>query len=499
MSTVLYILLAIIVLLALITVHEFGHYCAGKILGFKINEFSIGFGPAIFKRTNKKTGELFAVRVFPLGGYCAFEGEDDTGEGDTSDKGTNELDAEKQSGDSETGKTDGKAAEEADIKLTKSEKTEETASVEAPAPKKRDYKTFNEMPAWKRLVVLLSGVSFNFLFGVLTAVLFLFVNGYAVPKISATVFNKTAESYNLQPNDIILKVEGKSIEEYRTFEDLISKYGDNTDITVTVDRNGEIIDVIATRKDYGRYYYVSDFSKFKGKIFHEDGSEITESEFVNEVIAQEVDEETVTTDTEGKGQELIAYFSTVYKTDLSDANRTTYTAQDIEEFLKVNSDGYATIGYVKNATNYGIVFSKVGMKYSFGECIYKAWPFCGYLCNLIFKSIGGLFTGATKVSEIGGTVTAISQIAEYSSWGLSYFLLLLPLLSMNLALFNILPIPALDGAKAVFILIEMIFRKPVNRKVEAWIHTIGLFVLLGLVVFLDIYHFAFAGHFILRL
>ena len=50
---VLYILLAIIVLLVLITVHEFGHYCAGKIFGFKINEFSIGFGPKLYQKTKK--------------------------------------------------------------------------------------------------------------------------------------------------------------------------------------------------------------------------------------------------------------------------------------------------------------------------------------------------------------------------------------------------------------------------------------------------------------
>ena len=77
--TFLYILLALVVLLVLITVHEFGHYCAGKILGFKINEFAIGFGPAIFKRVNKKTSEQFSIRILPLGGFCAFEGEDEAG------------------------------------------------------------------------------------------------------------------------------------------------------------------------------------------------------------------------------------------------------------------------------------------------------------------------------------------------------------------------------------------------------------------------------------
>lgn len=75
-STVGSIVLAILILLVMVTIHEFGHYIAGKILGFRIDEFSVGFGPALFKRRSKKTGELFALRLIPLGGYCAFAGED---------------------------------------------------------------------------------------------------------------------------------------------------------------------------------------------------------------------------------------------------------------------------------------------------------------------------------------------------------------------------------------------------------------------------------------
>ena len=98
---------------------------------------------------------------------------------------------------------------------------------------------------------------------------------------------------------------------------------------------------------------------------------------------------------------------------------------------------------------------------------------------------------------MGGTVTAVSQIAEISQMGISYFLLLLPLLAMNLALLNAFPFPSLDGARALFVFIELIFRKPVPRKIEGLIHTVGLFLLLGLVVFFDIYHFAVAAKLLL--
>ena len=78
--TFLYILLAIVILLFMVLIHEFGHYCIGRMLNFKITEFSVGFGKALFSRKNKR-GELISLRIFPLGGYCAFEGEDDSSDG----------------------------------------------------------------------------------------------------------------------------------------------------------------------------------------------------------------------------------------------------------------------------------------------------------------------------------------------------------------------------------------------------------------------------------
>ena len=74
-----YILLAIVILLFMVLIHELGHYTAAKILGFTVDEFSVGFGPKLFGR-RRKNGELFSLRALPLGGYCAFMGENDDDE-----------------------------------------------------------------------------------------------------------------------------------------------------------------------------------------------------------------------------------------------------------------------------------------------------------------------------------------------------------------------------------------------------------------------------------
>ncbi len=91
-STVGSVLLAVLILLVMVTIHEFGHYLAGKLLHFKIDEFSVGFGPALFKHRSKKTGELFALRLIPLGGYCAFAGEDGLEEEERKDVGKEPFD-----------------------------------------------------------------------------------------------------------------------------------------------------------------------------------------------------------------------------------------------------------------------------------------------------------------------------------------------------------------------------------------------------------------------
>ena len=72
MKSVGYVLIAVLILLVMITVHEAGHYFVGKIFKFKINEFAIGMGPAIFKK-KLKSGEDFSVRLLPLGGFCAVQ------------------------------------------------------------------------------------------------------------------------------------------------------------------------------------------------------------------------------------------------------------------------------------------------------------------------------------------------------------------------------------------------------------------------------------------
>ena len=90
---------------------------------------------------------------------------------------------------------------------------------------------------------------------------------------------------------------------------------------------------------------------------------------------------------------------------------------------------------------------------------------------------------------MGGPVSTIKETAKMASLGFQYFLEISALIGVNLAVFNLLPVPALDGSKVVFTIIEWIRGKPISRKVEAIIHAVGFVFLLGFAILVDILQF----------
>ncbi len=332
-----YIVLAICILLLMITIHELGHYTAGKIFKFKIDEFSIGFGKAIYKKT-KKNGEVFSIRILPLGGYCAFAGEDD---------------AETKEGD------------------------------------------FNSKPPWQRLIVQFSGVLFNFLSAILFTIILLVSFGYDIPKI--TQIDTNGVNAHLHTGDVITEIDGVKIDFVGgdTFNVLLTQNLDNEQVPIVVIRDGEEIDT---------YLNIQTVSK--------DGQ---------------------------------TYF------------------------------------------NLGITVAPTPQ--SLWTAIARAVPMTIEMAWQVLKFLFMLITGQVSLSGVTGPISTITTIASYTEESIANLFIFLPFIAVNLAVFNILPIPSLDGARMVFTTIEWIRRKPINRDLEAKIHFWGLMVLLAFVIFIDLLHF----------
>ncbi len=357
MSFIAYVLIAILVLLVMITAHELGHYLAGKIFKFKIDEFAIGFGPKIFKKT-KKDGEVFSVRLLPLGGFCSFHGEDSD-----------------------------------DVNPS----------------------SFNNKKPWQRLIVLVSGAIMNYLLALILIALMFSVYGqqtFRVEKVD-DVGQFSAETSFLE-RDVILSVEGKTIYLETDLMNAIKNKKQGDKVKVKLIRQGEKVE-----------------------------------------------------------KEIILRCDTNFK-NLEDT-KTLHTALGIYE--ERSEEGELT---------------KVGLRYvsvrlPFFTLIGRTFEYSFKLAGTVLGVLGQLITGRIGISSMGGTVTTIATTAKaVQGGGLWSLLYISSFIGVNLAVFNLLPIPALDGSRAVFTIIEWIRKKPISRKVEAVIHTVGLILILCFAVLIDL-------------
>ncbi len=356
-----YVLIAILVLLAMITVHEFGHYIVGKIFGFGIEEFAIGFGPKLFKRQNKKTGEKFSVRLLPLGGFCAFKGEDE----------------------------------------------EDT-----------DPSAFNNKKPWQRILVLIAGAFMNYLLALLIIIIMFFSYGQTMLMTYKTEVPTdpvyTAEN-SFCDRDIIINIEGKNI--YLT-TDLMSAIKDRQageTVKTTVRRNGEY-------------------------------------KTINLILRANTD------------------FANV------EENNKMFSALGI--YAEYNADSGQMI--------FSGLYS-TGVRFGFFKTLANSFEYSFKLAGSIFTVLGQLLTGALGIGSLGGTVTTISMTATaIKVGGLRNLLNIASFIGVNLAVFNLLPIPALDGSRVVFNVIEWIRKKPIKRRVESIIHMVGLILIMVFAVFIDL-------------
>ena len=105
------------------------------------------------------------------------------------------------------------------------------------------------------------------------------------------------------------------------------------------------------------------------------------------------------------------------------------------------------------------------------------------LARMVILSFTDLVTGRIAVNNLSGPVGIVSAIGQASSLGLRPLLLLLALITINLGIFNLLPVPALDGGRLVFLILEAIRRKPIQQKYEIAVNAAGFVLLIGLMIF----------------
>jgi len=152
-------------------------------------------------------------------------------------------------------------------------------------------------------------------------------------------------------------------------------------------------------------------------------------------------------------------------------NGATNTAKDL---VPVEKDNMYFIGF------------SVKKSYNFLDILSSAFTRVLFIMQLLWETLGKLFTGALGLNTLSGPIAVIQQVGTAASMGVSTLLMFLAVISINLGFFNLLPIPALDGSKLLFIIVEKIMGKPLNQKFEQRVTIAGFILLLGLIAVVSI-------------
>lgn len=349
------ILLALVILGVVVTIHEFGHFIVGKLSGIAVTEFAVGMGPKIISWKGKET--RYSLRLLPLGGFCAFVGEDEDNP---------------------------------------------------------DPRAMNNQPVWKRFLTVFAGPFMNFLLAFIMAVVLIassaIPNPYSVvtlPVLYSVDENMPAGRAGLQAGDRVLLVDGEEIapsdEGVEMLRSRIMATDEGNTLTLTIERGAETLDVS---------------------------------------LAPEYSEE--------EGRLLIGI---VFAAQYEEYNCNVITA--VPEALEL-----------------------------LGKTVINTIAF---LKDMISGLLRGVGVEQGSVSGVVGIVSSVSNDVQTSfssgfAMGIYSILFWLLNISLSLGIMNLLPIPALDGGRLVFLTIEGIRRKPLNREKEAIVNLVGFAILILLMI-----------------
>lgn len=331
-----------------------------------------------------------------------------------------------------------------------------------------DAGAFCNKKLWQKMIIVAAGATFNIILGVVICVLI--VAGVGSGRKDVLVGTNTISQFyqgavsngegGLKAGDKILKIDSKRV--YSDYDISFLMQRNNTGVySFVVERDGEKVElpqVHFAMRTGGNFSYdencvISSVSSKLKKAGLKDGDKITAVNGVKIASNKELMEEI------GKDSD--------------------YTI----DFTLLRDGSEQTVKDVKMATVTVFDFSILGVDRTVGNVIGGAFRYTATMSRMVYLSLFDLVRGRYGLNELAGpigTVSVIADVAEQSvqSADWSSMLMIMALITINIGLFNLLPIPALDGGRLFFMFVELITRKKIPPKYENWIHAAGLILLL---------------------
>ena len=493
-------LAVLLIVFFLILIHEFGHFIVARRNGVKVHEFAIGFAPFVF--TKRMFGTVFKFGLLPLGGFVRLHGEDSQDSKMLKDKNSfvsktpwqktkiicagvimnflvfwvlltinlivgsdplvlNQNDFQTLINSPKTTLTYGQVVESSENKLLEGAKfyKDETITTFVNEQGPQEFSESMTIPDYT-----------------------------LYPQVSLPTMKilKVTSNSNFSIGDNVLSVNDKIV---FNDQDLYDAIKSETDLNFEILRNGNIV-------------YYSSVLPLKSSVVTEvvDGSPAQRANVLPGFELISIESRKVT-DTTNLPHLVLDELSKVSKESLS----YTFLANGIEKNIEITPGENGTIGIylqpINRSFDLGVdytfesqkfsVVNKPVQKYPWYIAPFKALEIGKDVAVLSAKSIVGtfisIFSSFTVSNEIGGPIKVFQTGYEFVGIGGTALLSFIAMISLTLAVVNILPIPALDGGRLLFVIVEAFRARPLNPKYESVIHGIGFIILLLLIIIISIF------------
>ncbi|MFN3701526.1 MAG: RIP metalloprotease RseP [Alphaproteobacteria bacterium] len=448
----------ILVLSILVFVHEWGHYIVARYHKVRVETFSIGFGREIFG-WNDKHGTRWKFSMIPLGGYVKLYGDVDPASMQQSDN-----------------------IEDSD-----------SGQMRPMSEQERSVAFFSKSVA-QRSAIVFAGPAINYIFAIILLMGLYVTHGKPVtpPVAAAVIGGSSAEQYGFEPHDKILRIDGRSM---NSFEDIRTAMmiALDTERHFVVERDGEQLDIFARAEKVEQQDRFG-FRHSRGLLGLISPRHAIQVNTISEIdgVAFELDA------IDAKVEALKARMGQVFTIVLDRAgNKEVLTIKPLEE----NNTAFFEHGQAEEISESGEVlpfdaarvllhisdgapneFVKFGVFTAMIEATKQTYVITTGTLN----ALGQMITGTRSATELGGIIRIGAVAGDMAQQGLVALILFTALLSINLGLINLFPIPMLDGGHLVFYACEALRGKPVSEQVQEYAFRFGLFFLVCIMVFANL-------------
>lgn len=448
MTGILWNLISFIVALGiLVAVHEFGHFWVARRCGVKVEKFSIGFGKSIWSKVGKD-GTEYSISMIPLGGY---------------------------------------------VKMVDSRVDE--------VPEHEKHLAFDKKPLWKRTSIVAAGPIFNFLFAIFAYWLVFLIGIPAVkPVIGEVTPNSIVAEAGIESGMELKSISGIKTPDWESVNmGLISHIGDDL-MTVTLTSANEVGSEVTKTLDLREWEFDPEtqsamqslgFAPYTPEVYRviEQVSQGGAAEKAGVLPGDEI---------VAIGEQRVTEWKQVVEAVRSNPDtpiELTVLRQGYEQTLTLTPGSRELAN--KEVVGFAGIAPKVAewpesyrfdLQFGVFESVDKAVDKTGQVIGLTISMLKKLIVGDVGLNNLSGPISIAKGAGATADYGLVYFLGFLALISVNLGIINLVPLPMLDGGHLLFFAIEAVIRRPVPERVQEMGFRIGgaiIFSLMALALFND--------------